>query len=520
MTKFSEFGLDEKIVKSVNRMGFEEATPIQEKTIPLGLEGKDLIGQAQTGTGKTAAFGLPMIHKIDQKSNNVQALIIAPTRELAIQVSEELYKLSYDKHVRVLAVYGGSYISRQIRSLKKNPQIVVGTPGRILDHINRRTLKLDHVETLVLDEADEMLNMGFIDDIETILKEVPAERQTLLFSATMPDPIRRIGERFMHSPELIRIKAKEMTALLIEQFFVKVHEKEKFDVLSRLLDVQAPELAIVFGRTKRRVDELSRALDMRGYVAEGIHGDLTQAKRMSVLRKFKEGKIDVLVATDVAARGLDISGVTHVYNYDIPQDPESYVHRIGRTGRAGKEGMAITFVQPREMGYLRIVEETTKKRMQPLQAPTWDEAFAGQLRVATEKIQEAITEENLADYKTFANELLEKYDATDIAAAMLKMLAKEPDKTPVHITEERPLPSRGGGGYKGKNGKGGKGGGYRGGSGKGGSYRDRNNSGKGRRSGGGSGGGSGSGGGGNRDRRGGGEQRSGGNKGNYSQKSK
>ncbi|EUJ30747.1 ATP-dependent RNA helicase [Listeria floridensis FSL S10-1187] len=497
MTKFSEFGLDEKIVKSVKRMGFEEATPIQEKTIPIGLEGKDLIGQAQTGTGKTAAFGLPMIQKIDQKNQNVQGLIIAPTRELAIQVSEELYKLSYDKHVRVLAVYGGSDISRQIRSLKKKPQIVVGTPGRILDHINRRTLKLDHVETLVLDEADEMLNMGFIDDIESILKEVPDERQTLLFSATMPDPIRRIGERFMHNPELIRIKAKEMTALLIEQFFIKVHEKEKFDVLSRLLDVQSPELAIVFGRTKRRVDELSRALDMRGYVAEGIHGDLTQAKRMSVLRKFKEGKIDVLVATDVAARGLDISGVTHVYNYDIPQDPESYVHRIGRTGRAGKEGMAITFVQPREMGYLRTVEQTTKKRMQPLKPPTWDEAFAGQLRVATEKITEIITEENLADYKAVASELLENYDASDIAAAMLKMLAKEPDQTPVHITEERPLPAR----YGGK-GKGGGGGNYRGG--KGGGYRDRNNSGKGRR-------GSGSG---SRDRRGNG------GKGNYSKKSK
>ncbi|EUJ51869.1 putative ATP-dependent RNA helicase [Listeria fleischmannii FSL S10-1203] len=227
MTKFSEFGLDEKIVKSVERMGFEEATPIQEKTIPIGLAGKDLIGQAQTGTGKTAAFGLPMIQKIDQKNGDVQALIIAPTRELAIQVSEELYKLSYDKHVRVLAVYGGSDISRQIRSLKKKPQIVVGTPGRILDHINRRTLKLDNVQTLVLDEADEMLNMGFIDDIESILKEVPSERQTLLFSATMPDPIRRIGERFMHDPEMVRIKAKEMTALLIEQFFIKVHEKRK-----------------------------------------------------------------------------------------------------------------------------------------------------------------------------------------------------------------------------------------------------------------------------------------------------
>lgn len=498
LTKFSEFGLDEKIVKSVNRMGFEEATPIQEKTIPLGVAGKDLIGQAQTGTGKTAAFGLPLINKIDQKNTNVQALIIAPTRELAIQVSEELYKLSYDKHARVLAVYGGSDISRQIRSLKKNPQIIVGTPGRMLDLINRRVLKLDHVETLVLDEADEMLNMGFIDDIEAILKEVPSERQTMLFSATMPDPIRRIGERFMKNPELIRVKAKEMTALLIEQFFVKVHEKEKFDVLSRLLDVQAPELAIVFGRTKRRVDELSRALDMRGYVAEGIHGDLTQAKRMSVLRKFKEGKIDVLVATDVAARGLDISGVTHVYNYDIPQDPESYVHRIGRTGRAGKEGMAITFVQPREMGYLRIVEQTTKKQMQPLKPPTWDEAFAGQLRVAQEKIQETITQEDLADYTVAASELLEKYDAIDIAAAMLKLIAKEPDKTPVHITEERPLPSRGGG-YKGGN-KNGKGGGYRGKN----NYRDRNNSGKGRR---------GGGGGGNRDRRGNGERNN--NNGNY-----
>ncbi|WP_163652184.1 DEAD/DEAH box helicase [Listeria sp. PSOL-1] len=472
MTKFSEFGLDKKIVKSVERMGFEEATPIQEKTIPISLEGKDLIGQAQTGTGKTAAFGLPMIQKVDPKSNHVQALIVAPTRELAIQVSEELYKLSYDKHVRVLAVYGGSDISRQIRSLKKNPHVIVGTPGRILDHINRRTLKLENVETVVLDEADEMLNMGFVEDIESILEKVPKSRQTLLFSATMPEPIRRIAERFMKDPELVRVKTKEMTALLIEQFFVKVHEKEKFDVLSRLLDVQSPELAIVFGRTKRRVDELARALDMRGYNAEGIHGDLTQAKRMSVLRKFKEGKIDVLVATDVAARGLDISGVTHVYNYDIPQDPESYVHRIGRTGRAGKEGMAITFVQPREMGYLRTVEQTTKKRMNPLKAPTWDEAFAGQLNLAAEKITAILTEENLADYKTVASELLEKYDATDIASAMLKLLAKEPDQTPVHITEERPLPSRGGGGYKGKS----KNGGYRGGN-----YRDRNNSGKGRR---------------------------------------
>ncbi|MDQ0178102.1 DEAD/DEAH box helicase [Bacillus chungangensis] len=442
MTKFSELTLSPAILKSVNRMGFEEATPIQAKTIPLSLEGKDIIGQAQTGTGKTAAFGIPLIEKIDLKLPHVQGIIIAPTRELAIQVSEELYKLGSDKRARVLAVYGGSDIQRQIRALKKGPHIIVGTPGRILDHIKRRTLRLDHVHTLILDEADEMLNMGFIDDIEAILSQVPDERQTLLFSATMPEPIRRIAERFMKNPETVRVKAKEMTVPLIEQYFVKVHEREKFDVLSRLIDVHSPELAIVFGRTKRRVDELSRALDIRGYVAEGIHGDLTQAKRLSVLRKFKEGKVDVLVATDVAARGLDISGVTHVYNYDIPQDPESYVHRIGRTGRAGKEGMAVTFVSPREMSYLRVVEQTTKKRMQQMKPPTWNEAFEGQQRLTMDRINDIIKDNNLEEYMNIARELLAENDALDVTAAVLKMMTKEPDKTPVHITEERPLPQK------------------------------------------------------------------------------
>ncbi|VEF49469.1 DEAD/DEAH box helicase domain-containing protein [Bacillus freudenreichii] len=442
MTKFSDLNLSPSILKAVNRMGFEEATPIQAKTIPLSMEGKDLIGQAQTGTGKTAAFGIPLIQKIDPSDHTVQGIIIAPTRELAIQVSEELYKIAIDSRVRVLAVYGGSDIQRQIRALKKGPQIVVGTPGRVLDHINRRTLKLGNVHTVILDEADEMLNMGFIEDIESILKTVPEERQTLLFSATMPEPIRRIAERFMKSPELVKVQAREMTVPLIEQFFVKVPEREKFDVLSRLIDVQSPELAIVFGRTKRRVDELSNALTVRGYTAEGIHGDLSQAKRLSVLRKFKEGKVDVLVATDVAARGLDISGVTHVYNYDIPQDPESYVHRIGRTGRAGKEGMAVTFVSPREMGYLRIVEQTTKKRMQPLRPPTWDEALEGQQRVTMEKLAETIEEGNLDEYRSTAVDLLNEHDAVEVIAAALKVITKEPDKTPVHITEERPLPSK------------------------------------------------------------------------------
>ncbi|WJY27167.1 MULTISPECIES: DEAD/DEAH box helicase [Sporosarcina] len=454
MTNFSELNISKSTQDSLKRMGFEEATPIQEGTVTFGMEGKDVIGQAQTGTGKTAAFGIPIIEKIDTSNPAVQALVIAPTRELAIQVSEEIYKIGYGKRARILSVFGGQEISRQIRALRNNPQIVVGTPGRILDHINRKTLKLDGVQTLVLDEADEMLNMGFIEDINAILSNVPDERQTLLFSATMPGPIRKIAETFMKDPEIVKIKSKEMTVENIEQFFVKAHEREKFDILSRLLNVHQPELAIVFGRTKRRVDELAHALNIRGYLAEGIHGDLTQAKRMSVLRQFKENKIDVLVATDVAARGLDISGVTHVYNFDIPQDPESYVHRIGRTGRAGKSGMAITFVTPREMGYLRIVEETTKKRMKPLQPPTSDEALMGQQKLAVDTLEEAVQKNELNDYTQFATDLLSKYDATDLVAAALKNLTKEPDATPVTITEERPLPSRrssggGRGGYKG-----------------------------------------------------------------------
>ncbi|QPC48179.1 DEAD/DEAH box helicase [Mangrovibacillus cuniculi] len=442
MTKFSELGLSELTLKSVLKMGFEEATPIQAGTIPVSLEGRDVIGQAQTGTGKTAAFGIPLIEKIDVNNPNIQGVIIAPTRELAIQVSEELYKLGYHKRARVLSVYGGADIGRQIRSLKKNPQIVVGTPGRLLDHINRRTLKLKDVHTLILDEADEMLNMGFIEDIESILSNIPETKQTLLFSATMPDPIRRIAERFMTNPEIIKVKAKEMTVENIEQFFVKAAEREKFDILARLLDTQSPELAIIFGRTKRRVDELARALNIRGYAAEGIHGDLTQARRMTVLKKFKEGKIDVLVATDVAARGLDISGVTHVYNYDIPQDPESYVHRIGRTGRAGKQGMAMTFVTPREMGYLRIVENTTKKRMSPLKPPSADEAVEVQQKLALEKIREQLAEGNVQDYLPFAQQLISEEDPAQVVAAVIKLMTKEPDQTPVDITPEDNLPMK------------------------------------------------------------------------------
>ncbi|PKG23680.1 DEAD/DEAH box helicase [Niallia nealsonii] len=442
MVKFQDLGISAATMKSLKRMGFEEATPIQAETIPLSLQHKDLIGQAQTGTGKTAAFGVPLVDKVDVANEVIQGIIIAPTRELAIQVSEELYKIGFGKRTRVLSIFGGQDINRQIRALKNNPHIIVGTPGRILDHINRKTLKLDHVNTVILDEADEMLNMGFIDDIESILSKIPEERQTLLFSATMPTPIRKMAERFMKEPQIVKVKAKEMTVPLIEQYYIETQEKTKFDILTRLLDIQSPELAIIFGRTKRRVDELSEALNLRGYTAEGIHGDLSQAKRMSVLRKFKEGSIDVLVATDVAARGLDISGVTHVYNFDIPQDPESYVHRIGRTGRAGKEGVAITFITYRERSYLQVVEKTTKRKMEKMIPPTVDQAIEGQQKAVMEKIMQTIDANNLDSYKEAADDLLAQKDANTIVAAVLKMLTKEPDTTPVRLTEEKPLPMK------------------------------------------------------------------------------
>ncbi len=440
LTLFQDLGISQATMKSLKRMGFEEATPIQAQTIPLSLENKDLIGQAQTGTGKTAAFGIPMIDKIDYEKEVIQGIVIAPTRELAIQVSEELYKIGYGKRTKVLAIYGGQDINRQIRALKNRPHIIVGTPGRILDHINRKTLRLENVNTVILDEADEMLNMGFIEDIEAILGQIPEEHQTLLFSATMPAPIQRMAERFMKEPTIVRVKTKEVTVPLIEQYYIEVQERSKFDILTRLLDIQSPELAIVFGRTKRRVDELSEALNLRGYNAEGIHGDLSQAKRISVLRKFKEGSIDVLVATDVAARGLDISGVTHVYNFDIPQDPESYVHRIGRTGRAGNTGVAMTFITPREKSYLHVVERTTKRKMDRMKTPTLDEALEGQQKAVIERILQSIEANNLQYYKSAAEELLEQQDALTVVQAMLKVLTKEPDTTPVKLTEERPLP--------------------------------------------------------------------------------
>ncbi|HER0855864.1 DEAD/DEAH box helicase [Streptococcus pyogenes] len=461
--KFTEFNLSQDIQSAVVTAGFEKASPIQEMTIPLALEGKDVIGQAQTGTGKTAAFGLPTLNKIRTNENIIQALVIAPTRELAVQSQEELFRFGRKKGVKVRSVYGGSSIEKQIKALKSGAHIVVGTPGRLLDLIKRKALILDHVETLILDEADEMLNMGFLEDIEAIISRVPADRQTLLFSATMPAPIKQIGVKFMKDPEHVQIKNKELTNVNVDQYYVRVKEQEKFDTMTRLMDVNQPELSIVFGRTKRRVDEITRGLKLRGFRAEGIHGDLDQNKRLRVIRDFKNDQIDILVATDVAARGLDISGVTHVYNYDITQDPESYVHRIGRTGRAGKSGESITFVSPNEMGYLSMIENLTKKQMKPLRPATAEEAFQAKKKVALKKIERDFADEtirsNFDKFKGDAVQLAAEFTPEELALYILSLTVQDPDSLPeVEIAREKPLPFKYvGGGHGNKNGKGGRG---------------------------------------------------------------
>ena len=443
--KFNELHLSTELLAEIEKAGFVEASPIQEQTIPLAMAGKDVIGQAQTGTGKTAAFGFPTLEKIDTDNPAVQALIIAPTRELAVQSQEELFRFGRSKGVKVRSVYGGSSIEKQIKALKSGAHIVVGTPGRLLDLIKRKALKLNQIETLILDEADEMLNMGFLEDIESIISRVPEERQTLLFSATMPDAIKRIGVKFMKEPEHVKIAAKELTTELVDQYYIRVKENEKFDTMTRLMDVEQPELSIVFGRTKRRVDELTRGLKIRGFRAEGIHGDLDQGKRLRVLRDFKNGNLDVLVATDVAARGLDISGVTHVYNYDIPQDPESYVHRIGRTGRAGKSGQSITFVAPNEMGYLQIIENLTKKRMKGMKPATAEEAFQAKKKVALKKIERDFADETIrSNFEKFgkdARKLAAEFTPEELALYILSLTVQDPDTLPeVEIAREKPLP--------------------------------------------------------------------------------
>lgn len=421
--KFEDLGLDTRILRAITEMGFEEPSPIQAKAIPEVMSGRDVIGQAQTGTGKTAAFGIPLLQKIDPKNRKLQAIVLCPTRELAIQVADEIRRLCKFMHgIKVLPVYGGQDISIQIRSLKGGVQLVIGTPGRVMDHLRRHTLKFDELHTIVLDEADEMLNMGFREDIETILKDAPQERQTILFSATMPQPILDITRNYQKDAVMVRVVKKELTVKNIDQYYYEVKQKNKEEVLSRLIDMYNPKLSLVFCNTKKRVDELTEALKGRGYFAEGLHGDLKQSQRDRVMKGFRTGKTEILIATDVAARGIDVDDVEAVFNYDLPQDDEFYVHRIGRTGRAGRVGKAFTFVVGREVYKLKDIQRYCKTKIYAQPVPSLNDVTAIRLEKVMEEIEEIIKNEDLRSMMRVIERQIneEDYTAMDIAAAFLK----------------------------------------------------------------------------------------------------
>ena len=421
---FEEMCLDTRIMRAIAEMGFEQPSPIQAQSIPIAVEGKDMIGQARTGTGKTASFGIPMLQRINPKDKNLQAIVLCPTRELAIQSANEIRKLAKFLHgIKVLPIYGGQEISKQIRSLKGGVQIVIGTPGRVMDHLRRHTLKPQTVDIVVLDEADEMLNMGFREDIETILGQLPEERQTMLFSATMPKPILEIAKRYLHEPEIVKVIQKELTVPKIEQYYYEVNPRKKNEVLSRLLDMYDPSLSLVFCNTKRKVDELVADLKGRGYFAEGLHGDMKQSQRDRVMNGFRNGRTDNLVATDVAARGIDVDDVEAVFNYDVPQDDEYYVHRIGRTGRAGREGRAFTLVVGKEIYKLKDIQRycKTKIRRQPI--PSVNDVAAIKVEKLLEQAGELIATDGLGRMMDLLEEYLDgsDYSATEMAAALLAM---------------------------------------------------------------------------------------------------
>jgi ATP-dependent RNA helicase DeaD len=418
--KFYEFGLSDEVLYALSNMGFEEPTPIQKITIGPALHGRDIIGLAQTGTGKTAAFGIPIVEKgIRGRGKNPYAVILAPTRELAVQVAQELNKIGKNKGIVSIPIYGGQSIERQIRSLQKGVDVVVGTPGRVIDHIQRKTLVLRDISIVVLDEADEMLNMGFIEDIDRILREIPKKRQMMLFSATMPEEIVRISSKYMHQPEKVYVDAKKMVVSKIKQVFYEVKEEDKIKALTRLLDVEGPSLTLMFCHTKREVDEVSGKLQQMGYSAGAIHGDFTQSFRDEMMDKFRKGEIEILVATDVAARGLDIPDVTHVINYSIPQNPDGYIHRIGRTGRAGKSGIAITFVTPREYRQLRLIEKTAKTTISKAKLPTREQVREARERELMDDLESVITEGRHSMYLNLVQRLSSKYLPEDVAAAAL-----------------------------------------------------------------------------------------------------
>ena len=422
--RFEEMGLSEEIQKAVRYMGFEEASPIQAKAIPAMISGIDLIGQAQTGTGKTAAFGIPILEKVDPKLKKLQAIVLCPTRELAIQVADEIRNLSRYMHgIKVLPIYGGQDIVKQIRSLKSGTQIVIGTPGRVMDHMRRKTMKLDFVHTVVLDEADEMLNMGFREDIEFVLSGVPEERQTVLFSATMPKPIMEITKKFQNNAKVIKVTKKELTVPNIEQYYYDVKPKKKEEVLSRLLDIYSPRLSVVFCNTKKQVDLLVNALLGRGYFAAGLHGDMKQEQRDRVMQGFRTGKTEILVATDVAARGIDVDEVEAVFNYDLPQDDEYYVHRIGRTGRAGREGRAFSFVSGKEVYKLKEIQRYCKTKIYAQKVPSLNDVANTKMENILDDVEHVIEQEDLDMMINAIEERVNnsEFTAMDMAAAFLKI---------------------------------------------------------------------------------------------------
>lgn len=430
--KFEEMNLSKEIKRALEEAGYVETTAIQSKTIPEILKGKDVIGQSQTGTGKTASYSLPIIEKIDKQNKNVQAIILAPTRELAVQITEEIRKFTkYEESVKCLAVYGGEQIDRQIKALKKGVKIVVGTPGRIMDHMRRKTLKLENIKMVVLDEADEMLNMGFEEDINTILSETPEERQTVLFSATMNTRILNIAKKYLKNPVNIKIKAKQLTVDKIEQISLELKQGMKDEIVMRLIDINNPKKAVIFCNTKKKADNLIEVLKQKGYKAECLHGDVKQAQRQRIMNRLKDGDFKILVATDVVARGIDVDELELVINYDIPQDEEYYVHRIGRTGRNGNKGKAYTFVVGRERNKIKGIEKYANTKLLLGKLPTIEQVNKVRDMKLVERIEKSIDEntyEQNTSNKRILEMLLEENDIEEIAKAMLSLINRKSNK--------------------------------------------------------------------------------------------
>jgi ATP-dependent RNA helicase DeaD len=462
ISTFASLGVSADIVSALDELGYEEPTPIQTQAIPLLLGGRDVLGSAATGTGKTAAFALPMVERLDAKVRAVQGLILTPTRELAMQVAEAVHKYGKQRRVTVLPIYGGQPIARQLGMLKRGVQVVVGTPGRLLDHIRRGSLALGEVRFLVLDEADEMLDMGFIEDIEAILQETPKERQTALFSATFPPRINDLVKKYMRNPERVAIKAEVRKTPRVRQVAYTVARAHKLEALGRILDLESPTSAIIFCRTRTEVDELTSAMASHGYSPEALHGGFAQAQRDRVMTRFRDGGADLLIATDVAARGLDIEHVSHVINYDIPESPDVYVHRIGRTGRAGRAGTAITLVQPREQRLLEGIERVVKQKIERARIPTAADLRAHRMETLIEALRLSLMEKDYEHYRGAVQSLAGEHDPLDIAAAAAKLAAEAalgedpndtrdiPQSDPVPTRSARERPRERGAGYKGK----------------------------------------------------------------------